>query len=82
MDGRGTAASDASRRHDLPRLRHAAISIWIAMGADDLQVAKWAGHRGVSFTKDRCGNPVVGHVDLVIRRMEALIAEAETQRVA
>lgn len=28
--------------HDM---RHATVSLWIAAGATDLEVAKWAGHR-------------------------------------
>jgi integrase len=39
--------------HDM---RHAAVSLWIAAGASDIEVAKWAGHRSVSFTKDRYGH--------------------------
>jgi integrase len=59
--------------HDM---RHTAVSIWISMGANDLQVAKWAGHRSVTFTKDRYGHLFPSDGDLVIARMDALIAEA------
>ena len=39
--------------HDM---RHTAVAMWVAIGSNDLQVAKWAGHRSVSFTKDRYGH--------------------------
>jgi integrase len=49
-----TAAKlDGLRIHDL---RHTAVSLWIASGADVKRVAARAGHTSVSFTLDRYGH--------------------------
>ena len=34
-------------------MRHTAVSLWVAAGASDLEVAKWAGHSSAAFTKSR-----------------------------
>lgn len=34
-------------------MRHTAVSLWLAAGASDFEVAKWAGHRSAAFTKSR-----------------------------
>jgi integrase len=37
-------------------LRHAAVSLWIAQGANPLKVKKWAGHASVEFTLKTYGH--------------------------
>ena len=44
------AGLDGFTFHDM---RHTAVSLWVAAGASDLEVAKWAGHSSASFTKSR-----------------------------
>jgi integrase len=48
-----TAGLDGLRLHDM---RHTAVAFWIHAGANDLQIAKRAGHGSVNFTKDRYGH--------------------------
>jgi integrase len=59
--------------HDM---RHTAVSLWIAAGATDLEVAKWAGHRSVSFTKDRYAHLFPEHGAALPDRLDAFIAAA------
>ncbi|MEY2476789.1 MAG: hypothetical protein QOG87_2104 [Actinomycetota bacterium] len=59
--------------HDM---RHTAVSLWIAAGATDLEVAKWAGHRSVSFTKDRYAHLFPEHGEALADRLDAFIATA------
>lgn len=79
MDGRGTGKplmrtkATGMTFHDM---RHTAVALWIATGANDLQIAKWAGHRSAAFTKDRYGHLFDTHADVVVARLDALIAEA------
>lgn len=47
------AGIEALRVHDL---RHTAISIWIATGANLLEISKRAGHTKTTFTLDRYGH--------------------------
>lgn len=47
------ARLDGLRVHDL---RHTAVSLWIASGADVKRVAVRAGHSSVAFTLDRYGH--------------------------
>jgi integrase len=65
--------------HDM---RHTAVSLWIAAGATDLEVAKWAGHRSVSFTKDRYGHLFPEHGKGLADRLDAFIAAATTTPAA
>ncbi|HEX2048802.1 MAG TPA: site-specific integrase [Acidimicrobiales bacterium] len=44
------AGLDGFTFHDM---RHAAVSLWVAAGASDLDGAKWAGHTSAAFTKSR-----------------------------
>lgn len=44
------AGLDGLTFHDM---RHTAVSLWVAAGASDLEVAKWAGRRSAAFTKSR-----------------------------
>jgi integrase len=48
-----TAGLDGLRIHDL---RHTAVALWIAAGANPKEVAARAGHSSVSFTLDRYGH--------------------------
>ena len=59
--------------HDM---RHTAVSLWIAAGASDLEVAKWAGHRSVSFTKDRYAHLFPEHGMALADRLDAFIRTA------
>lgn len=59
--------------HDM---RHTAVSLWIAAGASDLEVAKWAGHRSVSFTKDRYAHLFPEHGEALAERLDTLLATA------
>ena len=47
------AGLDGLRIHDL---RHTAVALWIAAGANPKEVAARAGHTSVSFTLDRYGH--------------------------
>jgi integrase len=47
------AGLDGLRIHDL---RHTAVALWIAAGANPKEVAARAGHASVSFTLDRYGH--------------------------
>jgi hypothetical protein len=47
------AGLDRLRIHDL---RHTAVALWIAAGANPKEVAARAGHASVSFTLDRYGH--------------------------
>ena len=57
---------------------HTAVALWITTGANDLQVARWAGHRRVAFGKDRYGHLYENHAEPVVARLDALTAEAST----
>jgi hypothetical protein len=50
---------DGLRIHDL---RHTAVALWIAAGANPKEVAARAGHASVSFTLDRYDDPVARRV--------------------
>ena len=63
------AGLDGLRIHDL---RHTAVALWIAAGANPKEVAARAGHASVSFTLDRYGN-LYPEADLSLReRLEAI----------
>jgi integrase len=47
------AGLDGLRIHDL---RHTAVALWIAVGANPKEVSARAGHSSVSFTLDRYGH--------------------------
>ncbi|HEX8769864.1 MAG TPA: tyrosine-type recombinase/integrase [Acidimicrobiales bacterium] len=57
--------------HDM---RHTAVSLWVAAGASDLEVAKWAGHRSAAFTKSRYAHLFPEHGEALADRLEAFIA--------
>jgi integrase len=52
------AGLEPLRPHDL---RHTAVALWIAAGANPKEVAVRAGHTSVSFTLDRYGHLFEGH---------------------
>lgn len=55
-------------------MRQTAVSLWVAAGASDLEVAKWAGHRSASFTKSRYAHLFPEHGEALAARLEAFIA--------
>jgi len=57
------------RPHDL---RHTAVAIWIATGANPLEVARRAGHTSVSFTLDRYGHLFPEADRTLAQRLEAV----------
>jgi integrase len=63
------AGPDGLRIHDL---RHTAVALWIAAGANPKEVAARAGHASVSFTLDRYGH-LYPEADTALRdRLDAL----------
>jgi hypothetical protein len=67
------AAGLASLRpHDL---RHTAVVLWIAAGANPKEVSVRAGHTSVSFTLDRYGHLFPGHDAELRDRLDAMHAE-------
>lgn len=65
------AGLDGLTFHDM---RHTAVSLWVAAGASDLEVAKWAGHRSAAFTKSRYAHLFPEHGDALADRLDAFIA--------
>ena len=61
------AGLDPFRIHDL---RHTAVSLWIADGANPKHVAVMAGHTSVSVVLDRYGQLYEQGDDELIRRLE------------
>jgi integrase len=69
------AGLDGLRIHDL---RHTAVALWIAAGANPKEVSVRAGHASVSFTLDRYGH-LYPEADAALRdRLDALYAAART----
>ena len=64
---RATAGLTPLRIHDL---RHTAVSLWIAEGANPKQVAALAGHTSVSVVLDRYGHLYPSQHDDLLERME------------
>jgi integrase len=63
------AGLDGLRIHDL---RHTAVALWIAAGANPKEIAARAGHTSVSFTLDRYGH-LYPDADQALRdRLDAL----------
>lgn len=60
------------RPHDL---RHTAVALWIASGANPLEVSRRAGHTSTSFTLDRYGHLFPDVDQSVAERLEALISD-------
>lgn len=63
------------RVHDL---RHTAVSLWIATGANPKEVAAWAGHSSVATVLDRYGHLFPEDSSRVMDRLDAL-ADAARQ---
>jgi Phage integrase family len=57
------------RPHDL---RHTAVALWIAAGANPKEVSVRAGHTSVAFTLDRYGHLFEGHDDELRDRLNAM----------
>jgi integrase len=60
------------RPHDL---RHTAVALWIAAGANPKEVTVRAGHTSVAFTLDRYGHLFEGHDAELRDRLDAMHAE-------
>jgi integrase len=68
------AGVDGLRIHDL---RHTAVALWIAAGANPKEVSARAGHASVSFTLDRYGH-LYPEADTALRdRLDALYGSAQ-----
>ncbi|MFT3851948.1 MAG: site-specific integrase [Ilumatobacteraceae bacterium] len=63
-----TAQLAPLRIHDL---RHTAIALWIAAGANPKQIATRAGHTSVAVVLDRYGHLLPQHDDPLIQALEA-----------
>ena len=57
-------------------MRHTAVSLWVAIGASDLEIAKWAGHRSSQFTKDRYAGLFPEAGTLLADRLDGLFESA------
>jgi len=69
------AGLDGLRIHDL---RHTAVALWIAAGANPKEVAARAGHASVSFTLDRSGH-LYPEADTALRdRLDAHYGTAQS----
>jgi integrase len=60
------------RPHDL---RHTAVALWIAAGANPKEVSVRAGHTSVRFTLDRYGHLFPGHDAELRDRLDVMHAE-------
>ena len=60
------------RPHDL---RHTAVALWIAAGANPKEVCVPAGHTSVAFALDRYGHLFEGHDDELRDRLDAMLAQ-------
>jgi integrase len=71
-------AGPAWRRcpHDL---RHTAVALWIAAGANPKEVSVRAGRTSVAFTLDRYGHLFPGHDAELRDRLDAMHAEGLQQ---
>jgi integrase len=59
--------------HDL---RHTAVALWIAAGANPKQIAARAGHTSVSVVLDRYGHLLPRHDDQLMDALEELHVRA------
>jgi hypothetical protein len=64
------------RFHDL---RHSAVPLWVAVGANLLQVSRWLGHSTVQITADVYGHLFPETNDLAIRRLDKALRAALPQ---
>jgi integrase len=73
------AVRSAGLVHLLPHdLRHTAVALWIAAGANPKDVATRAGHSSVSFTLDRYGHLLPGSEQRLNDALDDLAQEART----
>jgi site-specific recombinase XerD len=56
------------------RLRHSAVSLWIAEGAHPKQIAVMAGHTSVSVVLDRFGHLYPQQDEELMARLECRVA--------
>jgi integrase len=69
-----TAGLDGMRPHDM---RHTAVSLWIAAGANPKEVAAWAGHRSVATVFDRYGHLMPDGADAFLDQLDTYMAKAK-----
>ncbi len=62
------------RPHDL---RHTAVSLWIAAGANPKQIAAWAGHTSTSIVLDRYGHLYDGNEADVLARLDTFLTKPD-----
>lgn len=74
--GVARAGLDGLRLHDL---RHTAVALWIASGADVKQIQRWAGHTSAAVVFDRYGHILPDREDRVMGELEALRAAAQAR---
>lgn len=67
------------RPHDL---RHTAVALWIAAGANVLEVSRRPGHTSTSFTLDRYGHLFPEADDALSDRLEVLYAAPDRAPLA
>jgi integrase len=73
------AGLDGLRIHDL---RHTAVALWIAAGANPKEVAARAGHTSVTFTLDRYGH-LYPESDAALRdRLDAIYSASQRDQDA
>ncbi len=65
----GAAGLEPLSPHDL---RHTAVSLWIAAGANPKEVARRAGHTSVAFTLDRYGHLFPGYDEQLRDRLDEM----------
>ena len=68
----GRAGLQGFRIHDL---RHTAVALWIATGANPKQISVRAGHTSVSFTFDRYGHLFEDADETLAGRLEAVYVD-------
>jgi integrase len=73
VPARHAAGLPTLRFHDL---RHSAVPLWVAMGANLLQVSRWLGHSTVQITADVYGHLFPETNDLVIGRLDKALRAA------
>ncbi len=72
------AVRDAGLAHLRPHdLRHTAVALWMAAGANPKEVAARAGHTSVSFTLDRYGHLLPGSEQRLNDALDALAEGAQ-----
>jgi hypothetical protein len=59
-------------------MRHTAISLWVAAGADPKQVATWADHASVATVLDRYGHLYSHRQESDMTALDKLEADAGT----